>query len=129
MSSLLLVLLLLVLGSLMLQGVSVQHQAQVRQNTLELRAIRDGANADSLIEWGRMASWQTDENLQCQSAEGITGRVCLHVFSDDTVLLIASSGEQFRWQTGRISEATVSFDSHGWSDFCPRKEASQCLIP
>lgn len=129
MSSLLLVLLLLVLGSLTLQGLSVQHQAQVVQSSLEQRAIREGANAESLLEWGRMVAWPPRVAEQCQSAPAFMGRVCLRIFPDDTTLLIASSGEQTRWLTGRLSEGQLQFDHNGWSDFCPRRESSQCLIP
>lgn len=129
MSSLMLVLLMLVLGSLTLQGVSVQHQAQVSQTLLEKVAIADSANAESLLEWGRVYAWSPQPAEQCQANSIFTGRVCLRLFVDGTALLIARSGEQIRWQTGKVDGNNVLFDNNGWSDFCPRKEALQCQIP
>ncbi|SNY64885.1 DUF2509 family protein [Enterobacter sp. CC120223-11] len=124
-----LVLLMLTLGSLMLQGMSLRHQAKVSQATLDKSAIRESANAESLLEWGRFLSWATQSGDRCQSSTEFSGRACLRVFADDTALLIANSGEQFRWQTGKVSGGKVRFDNNGWSDFCPRKEVSQCQIP
>jgi Protein of unknown function (DUF2509) len=129
MSSLLLVLLMLVLGSLTLQGISVQHQAQLSQVALEKAAIGDSANAESLLEWGRMLTWARQPAGQCQSSPAFEGRVCLRLFIDGSGLLIANSGEQTRWQTGSLSGVTLQFDHNGWSDFCPRKEAAQCQMP
>lgn len=129
MSSLLLVLLMLTLGSLMMQGMSVQHQARLSQSALERMAIRDNANAESLLEGGRMFTWKPQPGAQCQNITDFAGRVCLRIFEDETALLIASSGEQLRWQTGRVMSGAVRFDGNGWSDFCPQKEPSQCLIP
>jgi hypothetical protein len=124
-----LVLLMLVLGSLTLQGVSVQHQAQVSHTTLEKVAIADSANAESLLEWGRVYSWPLQPVEQCQGNSIFAGRVCLRLFTDGTALLIANAGEQIRWQTGLVSGNNVLFDRNGWSDFCPRKEMTQCQIP
>jgi hypothetical protein len=124
-----LVLLMLVLGSLTLQGVSVQHQAQVSQTTLEKVATIDSANAESLLEWGRVYAWSLQPVEQCRVNSMFTGRVCLRLFIDGAALLIARSGEQIRWQTGQVSGNNVLFDRNGWSDFCPRKETVQCQIP
>lgn len=129
MSSLMLVLLMLVLGSLTLQGVSVQHQAQVSQATLEKVAMIDSAHAESLLEWGRAYSWPLQPVEQCQVNAIFAGRVCLRLFIDGAALLIARSGEQIRWQTGQVSGNNLLFDRNGWSDFCPRKEVTQCQIP
>ncbi|MGU3524980.1 DUF2509 family protein [Enterobacteriaceae bacterium C23F] len=129
MSSLMLVLLMLTLGSLMLQGMNIQHQAKVSQATLEQRAIRESAAAESLLEWGRFYSWALHPGDQCQRSSEFSGHACLRIFADDTALLVASSGEQLRWQTATLSGGSVRFDRNGWSDFCPRKEVSQCQIP
>lgn len=129
MSSLLLVLLMLILGSLTLQGISVQHQALMSQAAFEKGAIRDSANAESLLEWGRMLPWTQQPTEQCQTNARFNGRVCLRIFLDGTLLLIASSGEQIRWRTGKLIDMLIQFDRNGWSDFCPRKEAMQCQMP
>lgn len=129
MSSLLLVLLVLALGSLILQGMSAQQQSQLSQMTLEKTALQESAEADTLLEWGRFYRWPQGPQVQCQQPAGSTGRVCLRLFADDTVLLMATRGQQNRWQTGTLSEGKYLFDPNGWSDFCPRKEATQCQTP
>lgn len=129
MSSLLLVLLMLVLGSLTLQGLGVQHQALLSQTNMEMTALQESANADSLLEWGSVNPWTSGQDEQCVQMALYNGRVCLRVFEDDTVLMMANSGGQFRWLTGVLNNNTLQFDSHGWSDFCPRKEAAQCQLP
>ncbi|MFK3661541.1 DUF2509 family protein [Scandinavium sp. NPDC088450] len=129
MSSLLLVLLMLVLGSLTLQGLGVQHQALLSQANMEMTALQESANAGSLLEWGSVNPWTSGQDEQCVQMALYHGRVCLRVFEDDTVLMMANSGGQFRWLTGVLNNNTLQFDSHGWSDFCPRKEAAQCQLP
>ncbi len=129
MSSLMLVLLMLVLGSLMLQGISIQHQARLSQGSLEKLALRDSMDAESLLEWGRVFTWPLLPIVQCQTLSGFSGRVCLRLFTDGTALLIASCREQTRWQTASVNGNSLLFDRNGWSDFCPRKETSQCQNP
>jgi hypothetical protein len=129
MSSLMLVLLMLVLGSLMLQGISIQHQARLSQASLEKQAIQDSMVAESLLEWGRVFAWPLSPVLQCQTLPGFAGRVCLRLFADGTALLIASCRDQTRWQTASVNDNSLHVDRNGWSDFCPRKEASQCQNP
>ncbi|MCS2156454.1 DUF2509 family protein [Scandinavium sp. H11S7] len=129
MSSLMLVLLMLVLGSLMLQGISIQHQARLSQGSLEKLALRDSMDAESLLEWGRVFTWPLLPVVQCQTLSGFSGRVCLRLFTDGTALLIASCREQTRWQTATVNANSLLFDRNGWSDFCPRKETLQCQNP
>lgn len=126
MSSLLLVLLLLVMGSLMLQGLGREHQRQLSQLNSEVQALRDGALADSLLQWGRMQNWQAGNAQAWREAQALAGRVCLRQFTDSSVLLIAISGQQQRWWGGGVDHQSVQFNPHGWSDFCPRKQVAQC---
>ena len=128
MSSLMLVLLMLALGSLTLQGMSMQHQSQLKQTTLEQRAVQDTVNTESLLEEGRMLTWKPEPGDWCQDHTDYAGRVCLRIFNDGSALLIANSGEQYRWQTGQVQKGIVQFDRSGWSDFCPRKKAMQCQL-
>lgn len=128
-SSLLMVLLLLALGSMMLQGLSRQHQMQLTLARLEVKALRDGVSADSLLEWGRMQAWDGQAPEQCRQVTGLPGELCLRLFSDNAALLIARSGEQQLWWSGSVQRGGVHFDAHGWSDFCPRREEAQCRLP
>lgn len=129
MSALFLVLLILALGSLLIQGLNLQHQNLLSQTRLETTAIRASANAESLLQWGKSVSWQVSDQPQCRESRDYPGRVCLRHWPDGTALMIAVSGEQTRWQSGRKSASGVTFDSNGWSDFCPRKDTEQCLLP
>ncbi|MBX4341202.1 DUF2509 family protein, partial [Mycobacterium tuberculosis] len=53
MSSLLMVLLLLTLGSLLLEGLNLQQRALLAQTASETQAIRDTAIAHSALQWGK----------------------------------------------------------------------------
>lgn len=52
-SSLLMVLLLLVLGSLLLQGLNQQQRSMLAQTAGETRALRETAGAHSALQWGK----------------------------------------------------------------------------
>ena len=129
MSSLLLVMLILALGSLTLQGMSAQQQSRLTQTSIEVTALKESASSETLLAWGRVSDWPTEPAVECRQLAGTPGSVCLRHFSDETVVLIASSGLQRRWQTGTFLAGVAHFDANGWSDFCPRKEAVQCDIP
>ncbi|MDU2544142.1 MAG: DUF2509 family protein [Klebsiella sp.] len=103
MSSLLMVLLLLTLGSLLLEGLNLQQRALLAQTASETQAIRDTAIAHS--------------------------RACLRIFGDGSLLLSSASGEVQVWQSGEVRGGQVRFSAHGWSDFCPLREASLCQMP
>ena len=112
MSSLLMVLLLLTLGSLLLEGLNLQQRALLAQTASETQAIRDTAIAHSCRE---------------QTPQG--WRACLRIFGDGSLLLSSASGEVQVWQSGEVRGGQVRFSAHGWSDFCPLREASLCQMP
>lgn len=128
MSSLALVLLILILGSLLLQGLNRQQQSTLAQVTVDTTATRDNANAESALQWGRMQRWETQTTVQCRSLPAFFARVCLRIF-DGNVLLIAHSGGATRWQSGTYDREIIAFSPHGWSDFCPLKEVALCQQP
>ncbi|MFP8511394.1 DUF2509 family protein, partial [Klebsiella sp. 2HUAk32cef] len=43
--------------------------------------------------------------------------------------LSSASGEVQVWQSGEVRGGQVRFSAHGWSDFCPLREASLCQMP
>ena len=102
MSSLLMVLLLLTLGSLLLEGLNLQQRALLAQTASETQAIRDTAIAHSALQWGKQQVWSAQVALAC--------RVQV-------------------WQSGEVRGGQVRFSAHGWSDFCPLREASLCQMP
>lgn len=128
-SSLLLVLLLLIAGSTMLKASHHRYQFLLSDVTLESRALANSARAESLLQWGRQREWHADQAVQCQHSDVFSGTLCLRIFADAGALLIADSGGQRRWQSGYVNAGSVQFSPHGWSDFCPRKEAAECRLP
>lgn len=129
MSSLALVLLILLLGSLMLNGLNQQRVIHIRRVSTESQSLRHYAAVQSAMEWGRTQKWHTEPVLQCQQHPGEPWRLCLRVLVENRVLLIAGSGEQRLWRRGRIELGEVLFSPRGWSDFCPLKETGLCELP
>lgn len=129
MSSLALVLLLLILGSLMLSGLNQRQRTHALRVVSESRALRSAASVQSAMEWARVQVWQTQPALQCRQENRQGWRACLRILSDQTVLLIAGSGSDRLWRLGEIGAGRVTLSRHGWSDFCPQTEASLCQLP
>lgn len=128
MSSLALVLLLLILGSLMLAGLNQQLAALTRIVNTERQAIQQQATAQSALEWGRTLSWQTQAEDACRQHSQQPWRACLRILEGRT-LLIASSGSVTLWRLGELTANGVVFSPQGWSDFCPLKERALCQQP
>lgn len=128
-SSLLMVLLLLALGSLLLQGLNQQQRSLLAQTASETQALRDTAGAHSALQWGKGLSWPLQDAVNCQQNGEFGWRACMRIFSDASVLLIGGSGTMLLWQSGAVEQNRLRFSPHGWSDFCPLKEASLCQMP
>lgn len=128
-SSLALVLLLLLLGSLMLNGLNQQLTSHIWRVNREGQGIRSSAAVLSAMEAARHRQWPSAPVLQClqPDAEGV--RSCLRIFADGSAMLIAASAEAALWRLGRVEGETVRFSPHGWSDFCPIKESALCQLP
>ena len=109
-SSLALVLMLLILGSLLLQGMSQQDRSFASRVSMESQSLRRQAIVQSALEWGKMHSWQTQPAVQC--------------------LLYAATGARVSlWRTGEVIDGNIVFSPRGWSDFCPLKERALCQLP
>lgn len=124
-SSLAMVLMLLLLGSLMLQGLNQVQRQQLAMVNDETRALRITASVHSALQWGKVQPWNVVAGVQCLDDE--TSRVCLRLFVDGTALLIAQGEGLSLWQSGVWEEDKIHFSAHGWSDFCPLKEVARCL--
>ncbi|MEG5464382.1 DUF2509 family protein [Enterobacter chuandaensis] len=127
MSSLALVLLLLVLGTLILTGLNQQLTTFSTLVGGESRSLQQQAAVQSALEWGRVQSWSSGPEVQCKQAS--SWRVCLRPLGEKTVLLIAGDGDLLLWRSGEIIDGKIRFSPHGWSDFCPLKERSLCQLP
>lgn len=78
-SSLALVLMLLVLGSLLLQGMSQQDRSFASRVSMESQSLRRQAIVQSALAWGKMHSWQTQPAVQCSQYAGTdAGFVCVY---------------------------------------------------
>ncbi|RTY41833.1 DUF2509 family protein [Enterobacter hormaechei subsp. steigerwaltii] len=126
MSSLALVLLLLVLGTLILTGLNQQLQTFSTLVSGESLSVRQQAAVQSALEWGRVQEWALQPEVQCKQIQRL--RVCIRLFGA-RVLLIAGNDNLLLWRGGDISEGQIRFSAHGWSDFCPLKESTLCQLP
>lgn len=126
MSSLALVLLLLVLGTLILTGLNQQLKTFNALVSNESLSVRQQAAVQSALEWGRVQGWALRPEVQCKQTP--RWRVCLRLLRD-RALLIAGIDDLLLWQSGEITEGQIRFSAHGWSDFCPLKEKALCQLP
>ncbi|WP_134690614.1 DUF2509 family protein [Enterobacter hormaechei] len=126
MSSLALVLLLLVLGTLILTGLNQQLQTFSTLVSGESLSVRQQAAVQSALEWGRVQEWVLQPEVQYKQTQRL--RVCIRLFGA-RVLLIAGNDNLLLWRGGDISEGQIRFSAHGWSDFCPLKESTLCQLP
>lgn len=126
MSSLALVLLLLVLGTLILTGLNQQLQTFSTLVSGESLSVRQQAAVQSALEWGRVQEWALQPEVQCKQTQRL--RVGIRLFGA-RVLLIAGNDNLLLWRGGDISEGQIRFSAHGWSDFCPLKESTLCQLP
>ncbi|WLI76221.1 DUF2509 family protein [Kosakonia sp. H02] len=129
MSSLALVLLLLLLGSLLLNGLNQQLTSHIWRVNHEGQGIRNAAQVHSAMEWARRQVWLPLPAQQCLQPAGQGVRSCLRIFADSSALLIVANTETMLWRLGRVDNATVRFLPHGWSDFCPLSEEALCQLP
>ncbi len=127
MSSLALVLLLLVLGTLILTGFNQQLTTFSALVGGERRSLQQQATVQSALEWGRVQSWSSEPQVQCKKTSA--WRVCLRQLSEARVLLIAGDSGMLLWRAGEIVDGKIRFSPHGWSDFCPLKESALCQLP
>lgn len=108
-SSLALVLMLLVLGSLLLQGMSQQDRSFASRVSMESQSLRRQAIVQSALAWGKMHSWQTQPAVQCSQYAGTDARVCLRLLADNEALLIADYEGVSLWRTGEVIDGNIVF--------------------
>ncbi|MCX8981332.1 hypothetical protein CXH12_18850 [Citrobacter portucalensis] len=128
-SSLAMVLLLLVLGSLLLQGVSRQEASFAARVATQSQALQRQAVVQSAMEWGRMQPWRLQPPVQCRRVPTQDAAVCLRRLTNNYVLLIAHYEGISLWRQGAFIDGNIEFSARGWSDFCPLKEQTLCQIP
>lgn len=128
-SSLALVLLLLLLGSLLLQGADQQQESFAARVATESQALQRQAVVNSAMEWGKMQTWQVHSEKQCRFYGTENVPVCLRVLADNRILLIVNYQGTSVWRQGEQQGDAIVFSAHGWSDYCPLREAVLCQLP
>lgn len=127
MSSLALVLLILILGTLMLAGLNQQLDSFTALVGRESQSIQRQAAVQTALEWGKGQSWLVQPDPQCR--QNGKQRVCFRVIDESHALLTAGSGDLLLWRAADIKEGKILFSPHGWADFCPRPGGELCQLP
>ncbi|EAO3142819.1 DUF2509 family protein [Salmonella enterica] len=128
-SSLILALLILLLGSLLLQGVNQQQASYASRVATQSLAIQRQALVQSALEWGRGQLWSGVDEMECRRYSSSGAKVCLRRLSGDEVVMAAQDDGMTLWRLGNVIQGSIVFSPHGWSDFCPLKEVALCRIP
>lgn len=106
-SSLALVLMLLILGSLLLQGMSQQDRSFARVSMESQSLRRRCRSVDAGV--GKNALWQTQPAVQCLLYAATGARVCLRLLADNEALLIAGYEGVSLWRTGEVIDGNIVF--------------------
>lgn len=100
---------LLVLGSLLLQGMSQQDRSFASRVSMESQSLRRRAIVQSALAWGKMHSRQTQPAVQCSQYAGTDARVCLRLLADNEALLVAGYEGVSLWRTGEVIDGNIVF--------------------
>jgi Tfp pilus assembly protein PilX len=133
-SALLMVLMLLLLGLMMLAGLSSHLAAQRQWGMKEVRSIVRYAGAQSALAWGERQHWSEQQGWQCQTAVSSTQRACLYQIKGNEVLLAGfladdnSFDRLVLWRWGGLKKGKFIARAHGWLDYCPLSDKTRCNL-
>lgn len=133
-SSLAFVLLLFSLGMLMLNGLQQQLNQQQQSVASEINLLKQYAGAASALAWGGQQRWQATNEWRCQQQE-LEWRACILLTDKGETLMAAQtfSAEDkdpvTLWRWGSLEDSRWRAAPHGWLDFCPFRESTQCQLP
>ena len=129
------VLLLFALGILMLSGLQQQLSHQRFLVASEVGFLKQYISAVSAQAWGGQLSWQSQQSWQCQQQPGKGWKSCVRAVENNEAVMASFgivSGEKMPlilWEWGTLINSQWSSAPHGWLDFCPFAEVSQCQFP
>lgn len=132
--SMLMVLMLLLLGVMMLTGLSSHLMAQRQWGATEVRSIVRYAGAQSALAWGEGQAWSPAKGWQCQTESLSALKACLYQTGSEDVLLAGASVENspseqlVHWRWGRLEKGKFVASSHGWLDYCPLSDKTDCNL-
>ncbi len=107
-SSLALVLMLLILGSLLLQGMSQQDRSFASRVSMESQSLRRRPSFSR--RWsGEKCTRQMQPAVQCLLYAATGARVCLRLLADNEALLIAGYEGVSLWRTGEVIDGNIVF--------------------
>lgn len=106
-SSLALVLMLLILGSLLLQGMSQQDRSFASRVSMESQSLRRRCRSVG-AGWGKCTR-QMQPAVQCLLYAATGARVCLRLLADNEALLIAGYEGVSLWRTGEVIDGNIVF--------------------
>lgn len=134
------VMLLLLTGLLLLNGVQRQLDAAIRQGAGEREYLRAYNQAASALSWGETQRWRVTAGLFCQEADEEALRVCLSPADGRDVRLLWGEGVM-RPQKSRLrlyqrvrlvpdpnqrEEHRLQSLPQGWLDYCPAGYQQWC---
>lgn len=118
---------LLLLGTLLLQGLGQLFELRMPGVSAELRRIRATAQAHNALAWSITQRWAVQAQWQCRQADG-GGRACVRQVEHGLLLLGQDdNGALHFWQRGELRGSEVVPVARSWSDFCPLALAAQCV--
>ncbi len=93
---------LLVLGSLLLQGMSQQDRSFASRVSMESQSLRRQAIVQSALAWGKCTPGRRSPQFSVLQYAGTDARVCLRLLADNEALLVAGYEGVSLWRTGEV---------------------------
>jgi len=116
----------------MLSGLSLQLLAQRQQVSDEIMTLRHYSAAQSALVWGAHQPWPGGDGWLCQREAASDLQACLYRFSAQEALMAAfqvtanRAGQLILWRWGRLERGGFIPSRHGWLDYCPLPDKTQC---
>jgi len=128
--ALIMVIILLLMGTALLHATRRQLSDNLSLVTDEQRYIQQYTGAASALAWGEHRLWREVEGWHCQQQMPYAWRACVQNHPSG-ILLRGDSGSDtlslYRWVT-RLPDGRIRALPHGWLDYCPLPERSQCDV-
>ena len=127
-STLGMVLMLLLLGSLTLHATRTQLSQGMVLVADTQQHHKDFAQAQAALQWGLMQSWPAASGWQCQQQSAHQWLSCLLPMEEGNALL---SGQDEKsdlrlWQWVSPRNHRLQPEAHGWIDYCPLSKPEHC---
>ena len=127
-STLGMVLMLLLLGSLTLHATRTQLSQGMVLVADTQQHHKDFAQAQAALQWGLMQSWQTASGWQCQQLYAHQWLSCLMQMEEGNALLLGQDekSDLRLWQWVSPRNYRLQPQAHGWIDYCPLSKPEHC---